>query len=740
MLHAKPKQQKPARTFRRLPLLLCNIVLIIAALLSAFLYTGSFRRESNLLQSDTFCNTVESMKQLSENYLLNEKGYVNDWASYIRSQSMTMDEALAYLRAANTQTDRFAHIVNMNDLSARSSQFSGGTDWVHCYEFFTQNDTAGNRALIRKMRRIFDSENETYVLGKYRVGETQQTVISVGARVYITNEDGSTEPYLLLRVIPVDYLKKSWVFPTDYSSAEIGIITTGGEYVVQSISMRSRSFLDYIRAYNFPDDYNKVDELADTLQNQTSGLLRYKNFRGEDCYWYFSNFGEDSDLDILGYIPAEQLDSVHMNWSIVFIVCGTLLLLILIDGSYILSINRQLHRAVRQAERASRAKTEFLSSMSHDIRTPMNAITGMTDIAKKHLDEPQYVSDCLNKVSSAGNHLLALINDILDISKVESGKMLLSLHPCSVQQCADEIADIIRPRAEEKHLSFRVSLHGIAHDGVMADQLRINQVLINLLTNAVKYTPDDGAVTMDIEQHALPDRDDRVRMIFRIADNGIGMTPEFQRTMYSSFVRATDGRIDKIQGSGLGLSITKQLVDLMGGSIDCRSTPGAGTTFTVQLELDTAAQAAPAADRSSDETASDLHGLHLLVAEDNDLNWEIAHTLLSEYGITCDRAENGQECVDMLFSAPTDTYALILMDIQMPIMNGKQATRVIRQHGNPIPIVAMTADAFAEDVRECRELGMNGHIAKPIDMQQVLRTLRQLCRTPNNSQKGNTSR
>ncbi len=173
-----------------------------------------------------------------------------------------------------------------------------------------------------------------------------------------------------------------------------------------------------------------------------------------------------------------------------------------------------------------------------------------------------------------------------------------------------------------------------------------------------------------------------------------------------------------------------------GGSIDCQSTPGAGTTFTVQLELDTAAQTAPAADSSSDETASDLHGLHLLAAEDNDLNREIAQTLLGEHSIICDRAENGQECVDMLFSAPAGTYALILMDIQMPIMNGKQATRVIQQHGNPIPIAAMTVDAFAEDVRECRELGIYGHIAKPIDMQQMLR---QLCRTPNTSLKGNTS-
>ena len=337
---------------------------------------------------------VESMKQVSENYLSTEKGYADDWAAYIASCHMTAEEALDYIRTTNTQEDRAAHLVDMADFSARSTFVRNGNPWVHCYEEQQKLATTDSSAFLDKMEQLFNAgPDEVPVLGKYRVGESQRTVVSVGTRVMIREADGSDRPYLLLRLIPVEHLQNTWTFPTEFPLAEISMIVNDGGYVVQSPSLRSRTFLDFIRAYNFPDDYNAVDSLAERLLTTENGLLTYKDSRGVDCYFYYSSFGEGSSIDILGYIPASQIQPEAVEWSIVLLVCGTLFLLFLIDGAYILSINQNLRRAVDMAEHANQAKTQFLSTMSHDIRTPMNAAISMTEIAKLHLDDAGYVKD-----------------------------------------------------------------------------------------------------------------------------------------------------------------------------------------------------------------------------------------------------------------------------------------------------------------------------------------------------------
>ena len=723
-------------------LLLCNIILILGSVLSVFMYSENFRKENRKMQMETFSSTIESMKKVSENYLYTERGYVDNWAEYITDQNMSEDEALEYIRSTNTQKERYGHIVDMDDFSARSTYVKNGDDEVSCYRQMHNADYNTSRALVRKMQKMFQEENEdeTLVLGKYRVGEVQQGVVSVGKRVELRQDDGTKKAYLLLRVIPVNYLEKSWVFPTEFTAAEISIITADGEYVIQSKSMKSRSFLDFIRGYNFQDDYNKVEDLAETLKTTDNGLLEYKNSRNEDCYWYYSSFGKDLDLDILGYIPVDQMNTARMNWSIVQIVCVTFLILIAIDGTYVLSINRKLKKTVAMAERANQAKTEFLSTVSHDIRTPMNAVIGMTDIARKHLDDPKYVGECLEKVSWAGNHLLTLINDILDISKVESGKMELDIRPFSITEAADEVISMVRPLAEQKNIDFETKIHDIQKDRVESDQLRMNQIMINLLNNAVKYTEEGGKVLFEVYQEAISESPDMIRLICKVSDNGMGMSEEFQENMYGSFTRAEDSRISKIQGSGLGLAIIRQLINLMGGDIICESALGEGTTFTVSVDL----KASHSENRDKTEEidsadAETFESLHVLIAEDNDLNWEIIRTMLADYKVCCDRARNGQICVDMLTAAESGTYDLVLMDIQMPVMNGREAARRIRKSQKEairdIPIFAMTADAFAEDIQKCRAAGMDGHIAKPVNMKQVLEVLRNIKREKEKEQK-----
>lgn len=717
-------------------LVLTNVLLFAVAIVSTIMYAVYFRREQENVKIDAFVSAVESMKSVSANYLDTEKGYACDWAKYISGQNMTMDEALDYIRATNTNSERYAHIVDMDTYEAHSTYLKNGDDSVSVYHYMKTEDIEINRLFIRNMQLMFADDCDSFtVLGKYKVSEMQLSVISVGTKVTLNDGSGGTKDYLLLRVIPLEQMKKIWIFPMEYSNAEVGIVTNTGSYVIPSASMKSESFLDFIRAYNFADDYNGINDFKEQLENTENGLVTYRNSHGDDCLWYYSSFGADSGLDLVGCIRSDEILKTNFNWEVVIIISGTLLLLFIIDGTHILRINARLKEAAVMAERANQAKTQFLSSMSHDIRTPMNAVIGMTDIAKKNIDDPEYVMSCLDKVSSAGNHLLTLINDILDISKVESGRMVLNNARFSVEGLFDSIVGILRPQMEQKNLHFSGDYSGLPHKYLFADELRLNQIYLNILTNSVKYTPAGGSIEMTVREESVGD-DGVVCLVFVASDNGIGMTEEFQKNMYESFERATNTRINKIQGSGLGLAIVKQMVELMHGTIECESAPDQGTKFTVRIVLPIAdsdgAEDTPYNDSVDNSPGDDFSGMRVLVAEDNDLNWEIAQTMLEEYGVKCDRAENGMMCVDMLSESADGAYDMVLMDIQMPVMNGREATRVIRSSGREylkdIMIVAMTADAFAEDVQACMDCGMDGHVSKPIDINKILAFLRKVRR------------
>ncbi len=513
----------------------------------------------------------------------------------------------------------------------------------------------------------------------------------------------------------------------------------------------------------------------------------------------------------------------------------------------------------RLLEEANNAKTQFLSSMSHDIRTPMNAIIGMTTLASKHLDDPDYMKKCLGKMSLASRHLLTLINDVLDISKVESGKMVLNPIVFSLSDTVTNLVNIVRQQITEKGLLFNIRVHNIYAEHLFGDELRLNQIFINLLSNAVKYTPTGGQIWMDLKEESVEGHDDLVRLTYVVEDTGIGMSQEFQQNMYESFVRADAKNYGNMQGTGLGLTISKRMVDLMDGDIQCESELGQGTKFTVTITLPIAdrimeelilppidtllvdddevflesaaetlrvmgvtpycvksgAEAIVAAKerhrkgngfpviivdwkmpgmdgvetirRIRAEVGEDvsiivvsayeweeigqeaidagangfiskpffpssvfenmqeilglashpeedyvtpderLQGMNILVAEDNDINWEIAEEILGMYGVTTTRAENGQECVDILRNSRDKEYDMVLMDIRMPILDGYGATQVIRESAREyvrnIPIVAMTADAFSDDILKCMEIGMNGHLAKPINIKNLLTVL-----------------
>ena len=391
--------------------------------------------------------------------------------------------------------------------------------------------------------------------------------------------------------------------------------------------------------------------------------------------------------------------------------------------------------ALEVAEKASKAKTDFLSNMSHDIRTPMNAIIGITTLMKNELHQPEKLAEHLGKLETSGRLLLGIINDILDMSRIESGKTTLNIEKTNLPQQVSQLDSIIRQQASQRRQTFTVENH-VQHENVLADPNRLNQVLMNILSNAVKYTPQGGHIRLDVEE--LSHTEHYAKYRFVVQDDGIGMSAVYQKTLFDPFTREEKSGTNRVQGTGLGMAITKSIVDLMGGTIHVESAPGKGSRFEVVLELPIDAEADKVQTASAlpeeDEAVSPLSGMSFLCAEDNAINAEILEMLLETKGASCTICSNGQEIVDAFASVRPGEYDMILMDVQMPVMDGLEATRRIRNGENPlgrtIPILAMTANAFLEDMQKSREAGMDEHLSKPVDISALEQTVKRFRVTP----------
>lgn len=386
-----------------------------------------------------------------------------------------------------------------------------------------------------------------------------------------------------------------------------------------------------------------------------------------------------------------------------------------------------------QAQSANIAKSRFLSNMSHDIRTPMNAIIGFTNIALRNNPEPD-IKNCLEKIRESSDHLLSLINNILDFSRIESGKVKYEPVPVNIESVAEQAASIVRGSITQRDIAFSVRCEKPEYPYVLADEMRIKEVLINILGNAIKYTEDGGKIALDVSYHPSADSK-HIVVRYVVADNGIGMSEEFTNHIFEEFVQEhTDARTN-YSGTGLGMAITKRFVDIMGGTITVESKEGYGSVFTVELPLEITEkpESAPEQESRTISEKTDLTGVRVLMAEDNELNAEIASIQLGDAGMQVTHAADGQEVVEIFAANPKGTFDIILMDIMMPKLNGYEAAKVIRAMSDrpdakKIPIVAMTANAFAEDVRQSVDAGMNAHLSKPIVMEEVTKTISRLIR------------
>ena len=709
---------------------------------------------------------------------------------------------------------------------------------------------------------------------KFAIGHTPDgdSIIIIGVPAAYTLSDNQ-KSIALTAVISADYINEILSPDEDNSITNFRIIRGDGSFVVNNTDYNEVNYFDVIKN-NFNNSDEEADEFVEkfrtTLENREDFSFEMP-ILGELLHVYCTPLA-NSEWFLVTVMPYGELNQTitlldqHRTLLFAVSISLTLATLLVIFILYFRNTQKQmklLETAREDAEHANRAKSEFLSNMSHDIRTPMNGIVGMTSIALANIDNKEQVKNCLEKISVSNKHLLGLINDVLDMSKIESGKMTLSMSEMSLREVMESIVSIAQPQVKAKRQRFDVFIENVEHENVYCDSVRINQVILNLISNAVKFTPEEGSIEMRLYEEPSERGDKFTCVHLEVKDTGIGMSAEFKKTIFEAFAREDRKRVHKTEGTGLGMAITKYIVDAMGGTIRVESEPGKGTHFFVTVDLEIApvrdeemtlpswnmlvvdddemvcrsavdslqkigvnaqwtldgesavklvkehrekdpfqiilldwklpgidgvetakeireclgaeipillisaydwseiednaraagvcgfiskplfkstlfyglrkyaesskpsASETSAAERPDDSTRFD--SVRVLLAEDNDLNWEIANDLLSEIGLVLDHAENGQLCVEMFEKSEVGHYKAILMDIRMPVMNGLEASQAIRKLDRPdndVPIIAMTADAFSEDVNRCLEAGMNAHTPKPIDVEQVARLLK----------------
>lgn len=493
------------------------------------------------------------------------------------------------------------------------------------------------------------------------------------------------------------------------------------------------SVLKQMKYYHNQDFDKTLKQLQETGSAYSSAVLD-----GVEYYYAIANL-DYAEWTILFMVPAScvAVNTVRLTKTVMIIVLGFAMIMAIvlvvvvstmihIQQKKVLDLEREnnhkLAEALDMAREANRSKSTFLANMSHDIRTPMNAIIGITALIEHDVDNAAKVKEYAKKIEVSSQHLLGLINDVLDMSKIESGKTTLNFVDFSISEMLRKIEILFRPQTDAKHQMLLITKEHIHHEWLNGDSVRLMQVFNNLMSNAIKYTKEGGKIQFFAEE-CQTNSSVYAKFRFAVKDNGIGMSEEFQDKIFDSFTREENSVTNKIQGTGLGMAISKNLIQAMGGTIEVKSEKGKGSCFEVIVDLKIAEnkevyQPEQIADEKQDETI--LNGMCFLCAEDNELNAEILKELLDIEGAKCQICENGEKVVEAFEKSQPGEYDMILMDIQMPVMNGYEATKAIRNSKHPmaktIPIIAMTANAFSEDIQRSFSAGMNAHVSKPVEM------------------------
>ncbi|MDD3335919.1 MAG: ATP-binding protein [Eubacteriales bacterium] len=693
-------------------MLLLNSVMIAAIVLLFFsylkdnqqnMYNQNLRDIGNLNRS-----TAQIASELSSS-LLRKMSNILHYSSVNR---LTTQEFMRYTDDSNADVNAYFELIDSNYVGFALKRDEAGTypavnytssDYQVIQQLFTEDNTREDTTLTME---ITDQLSGSRCFGRC-------------ATVTLWDE-GVAKKYVLLLLYRSSSFTQHISLDGGFEGMSSVLINQDGSYVLRNTDFKSETFFRYLYVYNgFTLD--QLEDMKAQIHSDDGNSLHHRNSIGKECVFVYSPV-PNTDWICVSSVPIASFHNIDTDFRFTGLLILLLICLTATDIGYLVHLNRRLKVSTHDALAANEAKTDFLARMSHDIRTPINVISGMTELALLE-NNPKRTVDYLKNIHSSGKFLLGLVNDILDMNKVESGKMELHPRPYTQKEFAIYLDAVIRPLCEEKNIDFQLRSN-IRNQAFMVDSLRLNQIFFNLLSNAVKFTPEGGHISLVC--NATPFSDHRWVLDFSVQDDGAGMSEAFQKTMFTPFTQETRTAQLNATGTGLGLAIVHRLVELMGGSIRVESAVGKGTTFFIHMELDIVKETDATISNASVE--SDLAGKRILLCEDHPLNAKIVVRLLEQKQAKVTVAENGQLGVDQFTASAPDTYQAILMDVRMPIKNGIEAAREIRalpgrSDAARIPIIALTANAYDSDIQACLDAGMNAHLAKPIESSVLYRTL-----------------
>ncbi len=869
-MNAANRKKRRAILESNIILLIFNIIVFVTLFLILSFYNESYKDTLRAKNANDVKHATVSSSNITYNFIQNKSSKLQDIRKYAVNGNLTREDAIAFIQESTADEKTRFQLIDSNGNGYRMVKYDNGQ-----FEKLSYPDT------YDQLHDIFSATEETdvdeiYYTPSFTDPITSKECFALYTRFRLPDDAGNEQMYTLMNIFRVEELSDAIYSYAKSNDSEDGntqilMIDSNGDYVVGDEEFSHTNFFEYLAENN-----NKTEKsVKEDFFSNNSGILSYLNSKGEKCAYIFDGFA-DRRWYIISVVTENSLlesDSGRTDTTTLSLIL--MIALLIVDMFWMGIMNNRLFKSMKaeqnqhklledaldKAEAANRAKSVFLNNMSHDIRTPMNAIIGFTTLANTYIDNKDRVSDYLNKILTSSQHLLGLINDVLDMSRIESGKMHLEEKECNLSEIMHSIRNMVQPNITAKNLNFFIDTEDVEHENIYCDNLRLNQVLINLLSNAVKFTEPGGSVSVHISEHQS-DREGFASYKFIVRDTGIGMSEQFRDHIFEAFERERTSTISKIQGTGLGMSITKSIVDMMDGNITVESEQGKGSEFTVELDFRINTDTEPVnmtieklkgahalvadddfntcdsvskmlgkvgmrsewtmhgkeallrARKAQDENdpfsvyiidwmmpdmngvevvrqlrkeinedvpiiiltaydyseiedeairagvtgfcskpmfMSDLtncllkacdatdtektdekenysfKGSRILLVEDNELNREIATEILTEEGFEIDSAEDGDVAVKAIAQAKAGYYDLILMDIQMPVMNGYEATKAIRRLDDrrkaSIPIIAMTANAFEEDKKAALECGMDGHISKPISVDLLLSML-----------------
>ena len=624
---------------------------------------------------------------------------------------------------------------------------------------------SGNRGLFRELDYFEDSpEKISFVFNALTDDQSEMVFLKrLSEPIHLQNDDKETVIHYLGIAQDMEQLNPYFNCDAYKKNNSVYVLDNNG------FKMFNSNRVELIKGHNVFSVLKKMKYLHNSSFDKTEAELEEKGCSYSNAvldgteYFYGLKRMENAEWTLIFLVPAKYVATNTLklvNFVMIFIVIFT----VIVSACVILVISFVMHRnqqeairverennakletvntelrqaklaaeeAFHVAQEANRSKSSFLANMSHDIRTPMNAIVGITSLIEHECDDGEKVKEYAKKIELSSQHLLGIINDVLDMSKIETGKTTLKYADFSISELLQEMNTVFHPQANEKHQTFVITGEDIQHDWVKGDRVHLMQIFTNLLSNAVKYTQAGGIIQFIVEE-CQTNSSVYAKFHFMVKDNGMGMSPDFKDKIFDAFTREESSLTNKIQGTGLGMAITRNLVEVMGGTIDVESVKGQGSCFEVLLDLKIAEQRVAAPTQKIQENMQDisvLKGMRFLCAEDNELNAEILTELLKIEGAECTICENGEEILKAFEQSAPGDYDMILMDVQMPVMNGYEATKAIRRSSHElaktIPIIAMTANAFSEDIQHSLAAGMNAHISKPVAMRILEKTVRDI--------------